>query len=315
MANVIRHTFRTLNNRVHPAQLKPDEMATAQNVDLHDDGRSLSRRGGYALALAGSQHSLWAHPDGSIALCGESSTLKRFWPDATTDSLLSLSTDERLAFEAVNNVVVFTNNTDIGYVQNGEAALFSAPTEQFKLPVPAGRFLGFYKGRLYVLNDDGLYYTDAYTIDQMDERNCLLPLLGTPTLLAAVDDGIWVGKGDKLIWLAGGNPEEMIYVDNAGTAVPGTLVIVDSEQGYGFKTSGKYALWTSDRGICVGANGGKLEVVTQDYLAPKQAQSGTAVLREQNGEVHYLAALQDTSAARNQFTSPSVTVDSQTTGG
>ena len=314
MAKAKRHTFRTLNNLADPANLKDDEMSVAENVDIRDDS-SLSLRRGRTLALSGTQHSFWATSDESTALCVEGSTLKQFWANETTTSLLSLSNNDPMAFVEVNNVIVFSNGADIGFVQDGEAQLLSSPTEQFKIATAAGKYLAFYNGRLFILADDGLYYTDPYTIDQMDERNCLIPLLGEPKMLAVTDGGVWLGKGNRTIWLGGGNPEEFTFRDFNDSIVPGTMVAVDSSNKKGFNASGRYAVWASDRGIVLGANDGVPRVLTEEFLAVEQASSGAAVLREQDGMIHYVVALQDTETELNKFTPASITVDSQTTGG
>lgn len=315
MATPKRHIFRSLNNKLDPADIAMDEMAKAQNVDL-DNGGGFARRGGRTSVLTVSDpHSLWSPDDESIALYGQASTLKRFWADATSTDLLTLSNNSTLSFVQVNNVIAFSNDTDIGVVQDGEAALMTTPTEQFKIAMAAGVHLALFNGRLYSLTSDGLYYSDPYTVDQMDERNCLIPLLGTPTMLAALDDGLWVGKGDKAIWLGGRNPEEFTYSEHIDSVVPGTAIVNRTANRFGLKADKKFALWTSSAGICIGANGGSHQVLTESYLAVKQAKAGTAFIREANGLVHYVTSLQDTSTALNQFTPADITVDSQTTGG
>jgi hypothetical protein len=309
------YTFRTLNNKVDPASIAADQMTVAENIDLDGVGGFSRRKGRTSVALMSSPHSLWSSEDDAVAFYGYDSTLKRFWSDETSTDLLSLSTDDKISFVQVNNVIVFSNGTDIGYVKDGEAELMPTPTEQFKIAMAAGVFIAFYNGRLYALGHDGLYYSDPYTITQMDERNCIIPLLGAPTMLIALKDGLWVGKDDKVIWLSGGNPEEFTYTEYSDSVVPGTAVVNSSTKRLGLKIEGKFAVWTSDSGICVGANGGAYQIITEDYLAVKKAESGTGFIREANGLVHYITSLQDTSATHNQYTPASITVDSQTTGG
>ena len=312
---IFRHSFRTLNNLKDPIDLAPDEMTVAQNVDLHNDGATISLRPGRVSSLAGTPHSLWATEDESQAYFCEDSVLKRFWPDGTATTLTTLSTDALVEFEEVNNIIVYTNDTDYGYIQDGSTGSFAAPTTQFKIAPPAGRFLALYNGRLFVLADEGLYYLDPYTADQMDERNCLIPLRGQPKMLKAVDDGLWVSKGDTTVFLRGGNPEEFKYdeIDSA-PAIAGTAVRTLGKK-IGRDAASHYVLWASEHGLCLGGNGGSFNNLTEEYLAVKPSQQGAGVLREYAGRVHYLAVLQDTGTEHNQFIDPDITVDSQTTGG
>lgn len=310
-----RHTFRTLNNLKDPTELSDDEMSVAENVNIHDDS-SISLRKGRTLALsATAPHSFWAHPDGEAAYFVEGSSLKKFNVDETATVLYALSNNDRMAFEVVNNIVIFANGEDIGYIQEDTAALFDSPTDQHKVAVVTGSFLAFFKGRLYILNEDGLHYTDVNTVDQMDERNNLFPLLGEPTMLAALDNGLWVGKGAKTIWLGGTSPEEFDYHEFDDAIVPGTSVILDSPKRSGFKATGRHAVWVSGGGIVLGTNGGTPTVLTEGTLAVKPSRMGSAILRKQGGLTHFVAALQDTDTEDNKFTPAAITVDSQTTGG
>lgn len=315
MASPRRHTFNNLNNRLDPAQLGDDEMSVAENVDLDNRGGFRRRKGRTSVATLTDPHSLWAAPDNSVALYGHGGVLKRFWDDESSTSLLPLSNDSALTFEVVNNLVMFSNGTDIGYVLDGVASLLTAPSEQFKVATAAGDFIALYNGRLFVLNHDGLYYTDPYTVDQMDERNSLIPLLGTPTMLLALDDGLWVGKGDKVIWLGGGNPEEFTYKDKSSAVVAGTGVAHKSAAKFGFNATGRFALWTSSEGICLGTNSGELQVITEATLAVSLAKSGAGIIRNEGGLSHYISALRDTTASPDKFTPVSISVNTQTTGG
>ena len=315
MARPKRHTFRTLNNKTDPAYLGDDEMSVAENVDLDNQGGFRRRKGRTSVATLTDPHSFWAAPDSSVALYGHSSTLKRFWADESSTSLLTLSNDSTLSFQKVNNLVVFSNGTDIGYVLDGVASLLTTPSEQFKVATAAGKFIALYNGRLFVLNDDGLYYTDPYTIDQMDERNSLIPLLGTPTMLLALDSGLWAGKGDKAIWLGGGNPEEFIYKDHEGQVIAGTGVAHVTPERFGLNVLGKFALWVSSLGVCLGTDSGAMQVLTEDSLAVGSALSGAGIIRKENGLAHYVSVLHDATESPDKFTPATIGVDIQTTNG
>jgi hypothetical protein len=309
--------FGGVNNRLDPAVLgrieNPrdpvlTELVEAVNVDLGDRMEAVVRPG-YLRKVSGAPHSGWATADGSRAYCVEAGVLKQFLGTSVT-TLLPLSTNDPCVFEEVNNVIVFTNGTDIGLVDAAGAYLFTTPSGQFKRPMPAGQALAFYGGCLWVARQNVLTRSDPYDIEQADERLADIPLSGIVTLLAAVDDGLWVGYGGVTAFLKGGDAayaEIVPYNAIIGTACRGKAEWFGAE---GF--AGNVVVWRSSRGVCLGGAGGRFANLSEEQVAMSTGDAGAATLRHFQGRVHYVSAVRGAAAAHNAFVPEELSVNSVT---
>jgi hypothetical protein len=315
MARASNTVFKSINNRVDSSMIDPDQMSVAKNIDIHDD-ESISLRDGRTLFAAETDpHSMWATADENTCYFVAGGVIKRLFPDGTTAAVKTLAADAPVAFCEVNNIVVYTDNVEIGFIQDGAAGTLRTSSRAHKIPVVAGRFLAFYNSRLFILNDDGLNYTDSYDIDQMDERNHLFPLLGRPTMLQAAGDCLWVGKGMKTIAITGKEPKDFEYESYDSEVVLGSGVTSDIPTPFGVKTAGEYVLFVSDAGICIGMGNGDIQVVTEDFLSVKPASNGAATLRLKDGMAHYVAVLTDTGAEVNKSRQEEIPVSTEIIGG
>jgi hypothetical protein len=307
--------FKTLNNRVDPATIDQEEMSVAENIDIHDDF-SISMRDGQSSSYSSSgSHSAWNTKDEKSLFFCEDAFLMKFDSTDGVSVIASLTTNDPVSFTEVNDIIVYSNNTDIGFIKDGTAFEFDAPVPAFKIPMAAGRFITFYKTRLYALTEDGLYFSDPYAVNQMDERNCLIPLLGVPAMLEALDDCLWIGKGFKTIVITGKEPNDFEYRDYTSAVVPGSAVQSDIPNAYGTEVVGRYAIWTSDAGICLGSNGGAFKLITEDFLAVKKAMFGAGTIRRKGGLAHYVVVLKDLKPEDNKFQDESIEIITETEGG
>lgn len=304
-------TFKTVNNRLDPALVKADEMVVAENIEILDDN-SIRRRKGRSLFLsASSPHSLWSTDDEEFTYFVEAGVLKRITVEGVV-SLGLLATDDYLDYQKINNIVVFSSEKQIGYIgANQSIYSFVVDGQNHKINIVPGKFIAFYRGRLYVLNDAGIYYSDPYAIQQMDERSCLIPLLGEPRMLIALDDCLWVGKGDKVIRITGLSPDEFSYKEFSSKVVPYSAKTMNRMPRMKQEEKGRFCLWVSDDGICKGTNSGEYSLVTEDFLVVKQADLASAFIREESGMAHYIVSLKGAGSTRNQFDPLSISVDSE----
>lgn len=316
MAEVTYH-FQGVNNRLDPATLgvitdprNPTltELVEAVNVDL-GDRREVGVRSGYTLALSGAAHSGWATTDGTAAYLVTAGVLQQFSGTAVT-ALLTLSNNNPTVFVEVNTAVVFSNGTDIGLIDASGASLFTEPTKQFKRAMPAGHALAFYNGQLWVARDNVLTRSDAYDIEQCDERVADIPLPGPVTLLAAVKDGLWVSGGGTTAFLRDGDAEYTDYIDDE--AILGTAV-VGKAAWFGIEgLSGDVVVWRSTRGLCAGGESGRYVNLTEETLALASGPRGAGLLRRNQGQTHYVATIQNSGAAFNPYTPPTIPLSSTT---
>lgn len=189
---------------------------------------------------------------------------------------------------------------------------------QFKSPPPAGSIVRYYNGSMYVVVGDAVYRSDPYELElfKLDQNYLRFP--GPVVLFECVNDGIYVATPDvpgedseaagETFYLAGADPSKSVRVFDHG-AIPGTATVTDagflegSVQGDTEGMQGRPAvLWASRFGICAGFDGGVVQNYTEAKYSFPVAQRGVGMVRQDRGFAQFIVALQDVSAANNEYT-------------
>ena len=263
-------------SRVYPLKI-------AKNIYVDDSG-ALQTRPGYAKVLSGrsAPHSFWS--DGSQAYFAEGSVLYRFHSDYTVTSVFSaLATGSRVCYCPVNDRVYLSDATTIGYLKSQAFNYLADPSTLYKRPLPAGRCLAFYRGRIYVAANNVLYISDPLS-DFFDTRTGFRTFEADIEMVLAVDSGLYVGA-DKTYFLAGLSPEEFQRAE-----------VSDDRPVYGTGATKKHngkivAMWTTKNGIYAGNEGGTVRNVTDGRYRPGDYSMGSASFLRTSGVDHYQASL------------------------
>jgi len=295
LRNIDFSNFKGINNVDDALNLADDELAEASNVDIDNRGK-IQRRNGYTKKYTptGVLHSLWSND--RICLFVDGTSLMRLYEDYSSTVVRSNVTTLPMSYVDVNEKIYYSNASVNGYIENGLDVAFSDPGIKFKQAPKPGQHIEFYNGRLYIARNETIWYTDAYALGRVDMRSNFISMKDEVTMLKAVDDGIYVSIGDindrsSVIFLGGSTPEEFTYkvVADYG-AIEGTAVKPKSAF-IGDGIEGQTVLWTSRKGICLGANGGRLTNLTaQRYVVPNN-RFGAGLFRLQNGIPQYIASL------------------------
>lgn len=308
-------SFTGMNNVTDPAylDLTKGECELLVNVDPNNKGGFVTRNG-YTQVNAIATHSGWGN--GVDAYYVSASILYHFDGTAST-AVVALNSNSRVVFEQVNDVVAFWSVTDKGILKGKTQVAQEVPTGEFKIPSPYGHLVTFFNGRLYIANGSDVYCTDAQdqTLNKCDERRYLVFSLDSAiTLLAFVDDGLYVGSTKEIAFLNGTDPYgsgfKVERVSNYG-AIPHTAVKTTGSYVPASQMNGSVVIFTSEHGICVGGNGGNLVNLSLNTFSLPEAQQGSAILREQNGVYHYLAQL-DSDSYFNPYIEQTIDVDDST---
>jgi len=302
MDNTLLYTFKRfsgINNvdELHRLPSKQDQvgytysdMAVMQNIDISNQF-ALSTRQGSDLKLAGTDmHSLWS--DGSVGLFVDYDSLYRLLDDYTSALLLSgLNIAARMSYASVADRVYLTNGYIIRYYKDSQIYSIPVPTAGYKLPLPAGQYILYYKGRLYVASGKILYIADALC-DHYDIRTGYRVFKNDITILAATDSGIYVADGSTW-YMQGEAPEDFKIVKVLDVdAVPNTAITVKGDYFDDEVADGNVVIWTSTEGICMGNNSGKVRFLSQDRYVLNGNRSGSAALRKMDGQNHYIVTLE-----------------------
>lgn len=169
-------------------------------------------------------------------------------------------------------------------------------TTQFKQPPVAGQFVVAGHGRVYVARGAALHYTPAYAPELMDLRQ-KVRMPSFITLVAPVDDGLWLGTADEIIFLPGTDPTKWEYrpKEKYG-AIRGAAWATDAEN-VGEGLDGAAHLVATSRGIVACLNGGIIKNLTKSRFQYPLRERGAAVARAHGGMNQYLMVLEGSETA------------------
>jgi hypothetical protein len=266
---------------------KMSDMSEIENLDI-DNSMALASRAGSILKLAGTTvHSLWSDEDAQCFYVNGSS-LYRLTKAYTSVNLGEVGTD-RMSYALWNNRVYLTNGSYIGYLREYTLTALTDPGITYKLPLPAGKFIAYYRSRLYVAKRNVLYISDSLS-DHYDIRTGYRAFTNNITMLLAVDKGLYVADGET--WFISGTEPDEFHRENVSDvdAIPYTAVVIDGKN-VGDGLSGNLAMWVSRKGICFGDNDGRVKNLTSSRYAMSPHGMGGAVVRNVSETVHYITTL------------------------
>lgn len=163
-------------------------------------------------------------------------------------------------------------------------------------PLPAGRFVREYHGRLLVADASGLYYSEPWAYGLYNPLRGYIPLEGI-TLLEPGQTGVYVATADKTYWLSGLDVDQLERVVELLPygAVEGSAAHIENSNDIA---------WFSTRGLVIGSQDGQAKNVQEATVAVGPAQIGATLYREQDGMRQLVAAVsgaQESRAAANSF--------------
>ncbi len=291
--------FSGINNIDKTFRIEPDEdnntftfpLVEANNV-LIDNTLSIETRPGRELSISGEDiHSLWSDGNKCFFVDGDKLyQIYQVYPTLGARLVRSgLVSGARMSYAVFNDRVYYTNNYNKGYVRNFVDVSFSDPDIKFKRSLPAGKFIEYYKGCLYVAVGSSIYISDPLC-DYFDTRMGYRRFASNITMLRAVDTGIYVAD-IRTYFMRGDSNEDFERAEVYSTgAVPYTDIRTPGDDLNNPKV-GNVAIWTSEDGICIGDNSGVVDNVTRLKYALNATSTGAAYIRKVNEVKHYVNSL------------------------
>lgn len=208
-------------------------------------------------------------------------------PDITQKILYLSTANGEILYRAL---ILDNATTSASYIESG-IRLQSPLDTQFLQGAFPGQTLAYYRGRIYIAIGNLLFPSEPHGYELFDVRK-FLPFAKRVTLLAPVEDGLFVGTQNETVFLAGRGPEDFDVTMKAPYgAIAGTLAyapasLVKQAQNQG---EARVAFWLSPQGICLGMNQGAVLNLTQQYsFNPSAAGAG---LFRRGESAQYLACL------------------------
>lgn len=278
-----------LNNNMDPARIRFDpktgvqDLAAAYNVD-HDETGRLSRRKGFSsTARTENVHSLFC--DGGECVFATGSSLCVLNSDYSYSAVASVTPGAQVAYLQLHNRVYWANGFEKGYVEDGENHAWvigtyvgPATTRQYYDP-PVGTHLAHHGGRIFVIQGKVAWHSEPFNLNAFDLVRNYLPFQSNLRMFRPVRDGVWVSTQRKIYFLAGTIPSEYARMETAAyPAIEWTDAPLDLENLGAGELTGKGAIWTSTKGVCVGLPGGQMINLTYKKVNYPDARKGAGLV-------------------------------------
>lgn len=159
--------------------------------------------------------------------------------------------------------------------------LGAAASYQHLSPMPTGRFLKYWRGRLLLARANVVLFSEAMAYHLHNERHGFVQMPQRITFLQPVDGGIWVGQVDHVAFLSGSDLQSLAVQRKRSRApVPGTALLVEAAVVGGelAQGGGSVALWLAENGHVAGTPSGELVELHGRRMSGITAQAGASVV-------------------------------------
>lgn len=177
----------------------------------------------------------------------------------------------RQAFE----LLIDTMSVDIPALPElGRVATF-----QHLSPMKSGDFLRLWRGRLWIVRSNVLYFSEAMTYHLTDDRYNFIQFPQRIRFIEPVDGGIWVGQADHVVFVRGQDVRAMAIEQKASRApVYASSALLHSDMIKSLSQGGTWcAVWLAENGFVVGTAEGQLIELQSDAIQGITAQSSQLV--------------------------------------
>jgi len=188
--------------------------------------------------------------------------------------------------ETLYRAMLISNNVTSAYYNNPESVdLRHLLTTQFMTSAPAGQIVANLSGVFYVAYDNFIFYSDEFGYELFDLRR-FLPFEETITMLAPVQDGIWVGTVNKIYFINGLKPKDARLLEKSDYGVLPTSVsyIVTSKvQGLENYNVEEAPIFITTDGLSIGLSGGILVNLTEATFDLNASGQASTIYRQEDG--------------------------------
>lgn len=277
--------FAGIKDTCDALSTKPPFLREADNVDIDDEGKRVTRRAGHGAALvSGNYHSLWSNRPQTLMLGVTGSSLRIINPADWSTTIIrnDLTVNLPMDFVEINDQIYYSNGQVLGFIENRQDGTFPTITKFGGSRLPAGQILEQYEGRLYSVMGGRVGYSEFLDFGRSALRKDFLWFPGNVTLFRAVKDGIYCSFGNRTVFIAGRKPSEFSLIPVADyAAIPRTAFQFDASLVSSITPlQGDAVFWCSDQGPCIGFQGGQMLNLALTKKNPLPGVTGAAVLRK-----------------------------------
>ena len=291
--------FSGLNNVDAPERLTPSRDAdgyiyplqTAKDIFI-DDTMALCTRPGYTRKVSAvAPHSLWSNNETALYVMDDK--LYSLSPTYTVMRLRDgLSIGFRMSYAELAGMIFYTNGRQVGYLMNGIDMPIPDPAQEFKLALPAGQFIGFYRSRMYVARGNQLWYSDAGAPFRIDERHGFMQMESDIVMLRPVEYGIYISDSENVyFWNCLSPIDGKLEHCKSYPAIPYTDALFDGQYYGAGKEGDQMVAFMTTRGMCVGTSKGDVVNLTESNYRQGFYTKGAGLVVPEAGKIRYLGIL------------------------
>lgn len=146
-------------------------------------------------------------------------------------------------------------------------------------PMPTGKFLCYWRGRLITATANIIRFSEPLAYHLHDERHGFIQTSQRITFIQPVENGLWVGQSDHVIFIQGTSPDDMtISIKSAQAPVPNSAIQIPSNDiGEAAEGGSLVTVWLASNGYVAGSSAGQIIEYQAGRISNISAQSGTTV--------------------------------------
>ena len=146
-------------------------------------------------------------------------------------------------------------------------------------PMPTGKFLCYWRGRLITATANVIRFSEPLAYHLHDERHGFIQTSQRITFVQPVENGLWVGQSDHVIFIQGTQPDDMtISIKSAQAPVPNSAIQIPSNDiGEAAEGGSLVTVWLASNGYVAGSSAGQIIEYQAGRISNISAQSGTTV--------------------------------------
>ncbi|PKH81160.1 hypothetical protein [Psychrobacter sp. 4Bb] len=146
-------------------------------------------------------------------------------------------------------------------------------------PMPTGKYLCYWRGRLITATANVIRFSEPLAYHLHDERHGFIQTSQRVTFIQPVENGLWVGQTDHVIFIQGTSPDDMtISIKSAQAPVPNSAIQINSDDiGEAAEGGSLVTAWLASNGYVAGSSAGQIIEYQAGRISNISAQSGTTV--------------------------------------
>lgn len=168
---------------------------------------------------------------------------------------------------------------DVNFIITADHKLGMAAQFAHLSPMPTGKFLCYWRGRLITATANVIRFSEPLAYHLHDERHGFIQTSQRITFIEPVDNGLWVGQVDHVLFIEGSNPDDMsMSIKSAQPPVPDSAIQVPSNDiGEAAEGGSLVCVWLARNGYVAGNSMGQIVEYQAGRIDNINGQSSTTV--------------------------------------